>query len=62
MTSMAITRLQPESPAIQARQFRIVEVRMTDGPGEMAYTPNRLEVKKGEQIKFVREECRHGRS
>ena len=26
---------------------------MTDGAGTMAYTPDRIEVKKGEQIKFV---------
>ncbi len=26
---------------------------MTDGPGTMAYTPDRLEVKRGEQIRFV---------
>ena len=40
-------------PGDPGKAFRIVEVRMTDGPGEMAYAPNRLQVKKGEQIKFL---------
>jgi uncharacterized cupredoxin-like copper-binding protein len=31
----------------------VVEVVMTDGPGTMAYAPDRVEVKKGEQIKFA---------
>lgn len=37
----------PEKPA------RVIEVKMLEGNGTMAYTPNRIEVKKGEQIRFV---------
>lgn len=33
--------------------FRTLEIVMTDGPGTMAYTPDKIEVKKGEQVKFV---------
>jgi uncharacterized cupredoxin-like copper-binding protein len=40
-------------PGDPRKPFRVVEVLMTDGPGTMAYAPDRLEVKKGEQIKFV---------
>ena len=40
-------------PGDPKKPFRVIEVLMTDGSGTMAYTPNRLEVKKGEQIKFV---------
>jgi uncharacterized cupredoxin-like copper-binding protein len=41
---------EPGSPK---QPFRVVEVVMTDDGGKMAFTPDRLEVKKGEQIKFV---------
>ena len=37
----------PKKPA------RTVEITMTDGPGTMTYTPNKIDVRKGEQIKFV---------
>jgi uncharacterized cupredoxin-like copper-binding protein len=40
-------------PGDPRRPFRVAEVLMTDGPGTMAFTPDRLEVKRGEQIKFV---------
>jgi uncharacterized cupredoxin-like copper-binding protein len=40
-------------PGDPKKAFRIVEVLMTDGPGKMAYAPERIEVTKGEQIKFV---------
>ena len=40
-------------PGDAKRPFRTVEIVMTDGAGTMAYTPDRIEVKKGEQIKFV---------
>jgi uncharacterized cupredoxin-like copper-binding protein len=40
-------------PGDPRKPFRTVEIVMTDGPGTMAYTPARLEVRKGEQIKFV---------
>ena len=40
-------------PGDPKKPFRVVEVLMTDGPGTMAYAPDRLEIKKGEQIKFV---------
>lgn len=37
----------PKKPA------RTVELKMAEGSGTMAYTPNRIEVKKGEQIRFI---------
>ncbi len=40
-------------PGDPKRPFRTVEVIMTDEAGKMAYAPNRLEVKRGEQIRFV---------
>ena len=41
---------QPGDPK---KPFRIVQVSMHEGDGTMAFTPNKLEVKRGEQIKFV---------
>lgn len=35
------------------KPFRTIELTMSDGPGTMTYTPDRVEVRKGEQIKFV---------
>jgi uncharacterized cupredoxin-like copper-binding protein len=40
-------------PGDPKKAFRVVEVVMTDGPGKMGYAPDRVEVKRGEQIKFV---------
>jgi uncharacterized cupredoxin-like copper-binding protein len=37
----------PKKPA------RIVQVTMSEGDGKMMYVPDRLEIKRGEQIKFV---------
>lgn len=37
----------PQKPA------RIIELKMTEGSGTMTYSHNRIEVKKGEQIRFV---------
>jgi uncharacterized cupredoxin-like copper-binding protein len=37
----------PKKPA------RVVEVTMKEGDGKMEYVPNRVEVKRGEQIRFV---------
>jgi uncharacterized cupredoxin-like copper-binding protein len=37
----------PKKPA------RIVQVTMNEGDGKMMYVPDRLEIKRGEQIKFV---------
>lgn len=37
----------PEKPA------RVIEVKMLEGNGTMAYAPERIVVKKGEQIRFV---------
>ena len=41
---------QPGDPK---KPFRVIEINMTDGPGTMTYDPNRINVRKGEQIKFV---------
>ncbi len=40
-------------PGDPRKPSRTVEILMTDGPGTMAYMPDRLEVKRGEQIRFV---------
>ena len=40
-------------PGNPKRRFRVVEIVMAEGSGTMTYTPDRIEVKKGEQIKFV---------
>jgi uncharacterized cupredoxin-like copper-binding protein len=37
----------PKKPA------RVVQVTMNEGDGKMMYVPDRLEIKRGEQIKFV---------
>ena len=39
-------------PGDPGKPFRVVEVVMTDGPGTMAYKPDRIEVRRGEQIKL----------
>lgn len=40
-------------PADPKKNFRVVELAMTEGSGTMAFLPNTVEVKAGEQIKFV---------
>jgi uncharacterized cupredoxin-like copper-binding protein len=40
-------------PGDPKKPFRVIEIDMTDGPGIMTYSPNRIDVRKGEQIKFV---------
>ena len=40
-------------PGDPKKSFRVVEIVMNEGPGTMTYTPSRIDVRKGEQIKFV---------
>jgi uncharacterized cupredoxin-like copper-binding protein len=40
-------------PGDPNKPFRVVEITLIDGPGMMAYSPDKIEVRKGEQIKFV---------
>ncbi|HZP70978.1 MAG TPA: cupredoxin family protein [Pseudolabrys sp.] len=40
-------------PGNPRRSARTVTVVMTDGDGTMRYSPDRLDVKKGEQVRFV---------
>lgn len=40
-------------PGDPKKPFRVVEIEMREGNGTMTYAPDRIEVKKGEQIKFV---------
>lgn len=40
-------------PGDPKKPFRVVEITMTDGPGTMSYSPDKIQVRKGEQIKFV---------
>ncbi len=40
-------------PGDPRKPFRVVDMTMSDGPGTMTYTPNKIDVKRGEQIKFV---------
>lgn len=35
------------------KPFRTIELTMSDGPGTMTFTPDRIEVRRGEQIKFA---------
>src|SRR6476646_7830207 len=41
---------QPGDPR---KPFRVVEVSMSEGSGTMSSSPSTLDVKKGEQIKFI---------
>ena len=40
-------------PAAANAAGQVINVTMTDGDGKMAYTPDRIEVKKGAVVKFV---------
>jgi uncharacterized cupredoxin-like copper-binding protein len=40
-------------PGNPRKPFRVVEVIMKEGDGKMEYVPSRVEVKRGEQIRFV---------
>ena len=40
-------------PGDPDKPFRVVEIMMHEGNGTMSYQPNAVEVKRGEQIKFV---------
>jgi uncharacterized cupredoxin-like copper-binding protein len=40
-------------PGNPKKPFRVVEVTMHEGDGTMSYSPKTLDVKRGEQIKFV---------
>jgi uncharacterized cupredoxin-like copper-binding protein len=40
-------------PGDPKKAARVVEIVMDEGPGKMTYTPDRIETKKGEQIRFV---------
>lgn len=41
------------SPGDPKKPFRVVEIKAAEGNGSMSFDPPRLEVKAGEQIKFV---------
>ena len=40
-------------PGDARKPYRVIEVRMGEGDGRMFYVPDRIEVQRGEQIKFV---------
>jgi uncharacterized cupredoxin-like copper-binding protein len=40
-------------PGDPKKPFRTIEITMTEGSGVMSYSMDRIEVRKGEQIKFV---------
>ena len=40
-------------PGDLKKPSRVIEITFADGPGTMTYSPNTIEVRKGEQIKFV---------
>ena len=40
-------------PGDPKKPFRTIEITMTEGPGTMSYSLGSIEVRKGEQIKFV---------
>ena len=41
------------APGNPKRPFRVIDVKMGEGDGKMFYVPDRIEVQRGEQIKFV---------
>jgi uncharacterized cupredoxin-like copper-binding protein len=40
-------------PGKSGKAARVVEIVMSEGPGTMTYSPDRIEVRKGELIRFV---------
>jgi uncharacterized cupredoxin-like copper-binding protein len=46
-------------PGDPKKPFRVIEIAMTDGPGTMSYSPDKIDVRKGEQIKFVLKNTGH---
>jgi uncharacterized cupredoxin-like copper-binding protein len=40
-------------PGNPRQKFRVVQVTMREGSGTMSFKPDRLEIKRGEQVKFV---------
>jgi uncharacterized cupredoxin-like copper-binding protein len=46
-------------PGDPKKPSRVVEIDMTESPGSMTYTPNKIDVRKGEQIKFVLKNTGH---
>jgi uncharacterized cupredoxin-like copper-binding protein len=40
-------------PGNPRQKFRVVQVTMQEGSGTMSFKPDRLEIKRGEQVKFV---------
>ncbi len=47
------THFSAGAPGNPKRPARVVEVIMKEGDGKMEYAPNRVEVKRNEQIRFV---------
>lgn len=47
------THFSAGMPGNPKRPARVVEVTMKEGDGKMEYVPNRVEVKRNEQIRFV---------
>jgi uncharacterized cupredoxin-like copper-binding protein len=47
------THFSAGAPGDPKKPARVVEVVMKDGDGTMVYVPNTVEVKRGEQIRFV---------
>lgn len=40
-------------PGDAKKPFRVIEIEMREGDGTMRYVPDKIELKRGEQIKFV---------
>jgi uncharacterized cupredoxin-like copper-binding protein len=51
--SHAHSEFSAGEPGDPKKPARIVQVTMNEGDGKMMYVPDRLEIKRGEQIKFV---------
>lgn len=49
-TEHALAAGEPGDPK---KPFRTIEIVMTEGPGSMSYSLDRIEVRRGEQIRFV---------
>ena len=53
MADAGHTHFSAGGPGDPKKPARVVEVIMKEGDGKMEYVPNRVEVKRDEQIRFV---------
>jgi uncharacterized cupredoxin-like copper-binding protein len=51
--SHAASEFSAGEPGDPKKPARIIQITMNEGDGKMMYLPDRLEIKRGEQVKFV---------